>query len=307
MNPQYSCRRPDTPDLQQAYYRFRWRHLRQPWGQPPDETSSADELASEHLVILDDASEIVACGRLLRLDNGHGQLRSMAVAENLRQLGLGRQLVQTLESWACGLGLKHLRVHARQPAEEFYRAMGYRSTGPGEMLFGEIPHVWMEKDLDCADFSRFGLQRRSATTDDGPAVATLVFKVLAGYGMAPEPDGIDRDLEDLPAAYAGGFFDLLHNEAGALIATIGVLPLQAGRGELRRMYLDPDMKGRGLGRALLGHALVWAREHGYTELELETASSLSEALALYRWAGFQPIADPHCEARRCDLRMRLQL
>lgn len=307
MNPSLTCQRPGSPAQLEAYYDFRWEHLRRPWGQAPDSAASEDERRSEHALIQDEAGRIIACGRLVRAAPGVGQLRSMAVAPDRRRTGLGRCVVNTLEDWARGLGLETITIHARTGAEDFYSRCGYTTQGTGDTLFDQIPHVWMEKKLDCADFSRFTLTRRSAKRSDGQAVARLVFDTLATYGMQPEPDGIDRDLEDLPATYAGGFFDLLHDREGQLVASVGMLPLAPGRAELRRMYLHKAYKGRGLGRALLGHALAWAQKNKLKLLELETATSLVEARALYQWAGFRPQEQGHCEARRCDLRMQLAL
>ncbi len=288
------------------YHALRWRRLRQPWGQPPDRADAAEEALSDHLAMRNpDTGELLACGRLLVLEPGLGQIRSMAVAEGLEGQGLGRRILQGLEALARGRGVTRLRIHARDSALGFYTRCGYADTGPGTLLFDAIPHRWLERPLDCHDFTGFGLRRRPARRDDGPAVAALVFRVLGDYGLAPEPDGIDRDLEDLDGFYRDGFFDLLHDADGVLCGTVAVRRLSADRGELRRMYLAPVCKGRGLGRACLGHALAWSRQQGIRELELETATALNEARALYRWAGFRPM-DGANEARRCDLRMVLR-
>ncbi len=288
------------------YYALRWRRLRQPWGQGPDAPDAAEEAGSDHLAIRSpQTGEMIACGRLVPLGSGLAQIRSMAVAEGHQGQGLGRRILQSLEALARGRGVTRLRIHARDSALGFYTRSGYADVGPGTLLFDAIPHRWLERSLDCHDFAGFGLRRRPATRGDGAAVADLVFRVLGDYGLAPEPDGIDRDLEDLQAYYREGFFDLLHDEQGLLRATVAVRRLSADRGELRRMYLDPSCRGLGLGRACLGHALAWARSQGIVELELETATALREARALYRWAGFQPM-DGSNEARRCDLRMILR-
>jgi putative acetyltransferase len=60
-------------------------------------------------------------------------------------------------------------------------------------------------------------------------------------------------------------------------------------GELKRMYVAPDMRGQGIGRALLSSLEDEARTLGLTRLVLETGTRQSEALALYRKAGFSAI------------------
>ena len=61
-------------------------------------------------------------------------------------------------------------------------------------------------------------------------------------------------------------------------------------GELKRMYVAPEVRGRGIGRALLMRLEGEARALGLTRLVLETGTRQTEALALYRSAGFTEIA-----------------
>jgi GNAT superfamily N-acetyltransferase len=57
--------------------------------------------------------------------------------------------------------------------------------------------------------------------------------------------------------------------------------------QLRWFLLDPRLRGKGLGRNLLGQALEFARNAGYRSIHLSTARDLLAAAALYREAGFQ--------------------
>jgi putative acetyltransferase len=65
-----------------------------------------------------------------------------------------------------------------------------------------------------------------------------------------------------------------------------VLNDRRGWGELKRMYMRPDQRGRGVGRRLLDELATVAREKGLPLLRLETGIHNVEALALYRRAGF---------------------
>ena len=60
-------------------------------------------------------------------------------------------------------------------------------------------------------------------------------------------------------------------------------------GELKRMYVAPEARGRGIGRALLARLEAEARALGLTRLVLETGTRQAEALALYRRAGYGAI------------------
>jgi GNAT superfamily N-acetyltransferase len=60
-------------------------------------------------------------------------------------------------------------------------------------------------------------------------------------------------------------------------------------GEVKRMYVRPEARNRGLGRALLNLLLEEARQIGYERVRLDTARFMTEAHKLYRSAGFREI------------------
>ncbi|HYM97686.1 MAG TPA: GNAT family N-acetyltransferase, partial [Candidatus Sulfotelmatobacter sp.] len=59
--------------------------------------------------------------------------------------------------------------------------------------------------------------------------------------------------------------------------------------EIKRMYVEPDLQGRGVGRQILEALEAVARELGTNRLVLETGIYQAEAIALYRKAGFKPV------------------
>lgn len=64
-----------------------------------------------------------------------------------------------------------------------------------------------------------------------------------------------------------------------------------GIAEIKRMYVAPQARGRGLGRTLLGALELAAVELGCDTARLDTAATLTEAVALYGSAGYVAIAD----------------
>ncbi|MBV9048206.1 MAG: GNAT family N-acetyltransferase [Solirubrobacterales bacterium] len=74
---------------------------------------------------------------------------------------------------------------------------------------------------------------------------------------------------------------------GQLSGCIGLTEERAGAGRIRWFVLSPGLRGRGIGRSLLGDALATARAAGMRTLELETFSRLTAAAHLYRDAGFR--------------------
>lgn len=148
---------------------------------------------------------------------------------------------------------------------------------------------------------------RTACNGDGPQVEALVGSVLREYGLALDPEGVDRDLSDLEGHYLspGGHFEVVENAAGDLIGSMGLMPLGDGVCELRKLYLAPAARGQGLGKRLLERAIHRARELGFFRMELETAGVLKEAIALYRRYGFLEKAAAGC--CRCDRAFYLDL
>ena len=140
---------------------------------------------------------------------------------------------------------------------------------------------------------------RPARDEDRDAIRELIYTILREYGLEPDPCGVDADLAQPVAEYsqAGGCFDVLEDDGGAVVASVALWPLGGAVCELRKMYLRADLRGRGLGRQLLEHAIARARELGFGRIELETASVLVEARQLYASYGFGAIERSHMPAR----------
>jgi GNAT superfamily N-acetyltransferase len=62
--------------------------------------------------------------------------------------------------------------------------------------------------------------------------------------------------------------------------------LEDGVGEIKRMYIQPEFQGRGLGKEMMTRLEWKARELGYLTLRLDTAWFLEAAVHVYRRAGF---------------------
>lgn len=139
-----------------------------------------------------------------------------------------------------------------------------------------------------------------ADPNQGPALQALIITVLTEYGLVPDLAGVDADVLDVDRHYraAGGEFFAVYR-GPQLVGTMGVLPVAADTCELRKMYLHPSARGLGLGRRLLLLAEDTASSRGYTAMQLETASVLKEAIALYERNGYRAqCGAPH--VGRCD-------
>ena len=69
--------------------------------------------------------------------------------------------------------------------------------------------------------------------------------------------------------------------------SLGLTDAGGGLGHVRWFALEPALRGRGLGRQLIGELLDLAREQDMRRLELGTFSALSTAARIYRGVGFR--------------------
>jgi GNAT superfamily N-acetyltransferase len=83
---------------------------------------------------------------------------------------------------------------------------------------------------------------------------------------------------------------LLAREDGEPVGILALRPLPDGVPELRRMFVAPDARRRGVGRALIVRMLEEAREAGHTRLRLVTVPAFATAIALYESLGFEHVS-----------------
>jgi len=124
---------------------------------------------------------------------------------------------------------------------------------------------------------------------DDPIVSALtsasVEEMDARYGGEPGSGPTPLVREFLPP---DGAFVLARID-GRPAGCGGISRLDAETAEVRRMYVAPAARGRGVAKAILERLLDAARELGYTRARLETGNRQPEALGLYRRAGFEPV------------------
>jgi ribosomal protein S18 acetylase RimI-like enzyme len=135
---------------------------------------------------------------------------------------------------------------------------------------------------------------------------TLVAGALAEFGFRVDPV-LERDLVD-PAAYYDAVF--VAEEAGTVVGSVALRVVDARVAELKRMYVLPAHRGRGLGRSLLTRGLEWARERGVRTVRLDTAAAMTAAQRLYESAGFVRTGartEVGASDERCELLYALEL
>ena len=131
----------------ESYYKLRFEVLRKPWGQ--DENTVRDEWEDQslHVLMIDDAGNAIATGRLQFNSDKEGQIRSMAVSESFRGKGFGTMVLKLLEEKAKEKNFSKIVLDARDIAVNFYIKNGYSIDGPSYTLFDVIPHFHMIKNI----------------------------------------------------------------------------------------------------------------------------------------------------------------
>lgn len=142
-----TLRAPNTAEEFSQYYQLRWQILRKPWQQALGSEQDTQELNAIHRMIIDDKANVLAVGRLEKITEKQGQIRFMAVDDNLQGQGLGQQIINALEQQASQLGMTEICLNARDSALSFYQKLGYENKGYSHTLFDEVQHTRMIKKL----------------------------------------------------------------------------------------------------------------------------------------------------------------
>jgi GNAT superfamily N-acetyltransferase len=128
--------------------------------------------------------------------------------------------------------------------------------------------------------------RQAASAEDIEHARGLFQEYAAWLGVDLSFQGFDEELRTLPGKYApprGRLF----LAGDPPVACIALRPLDEPMvGEVKRLYVRPSARGTGFGRALVETVLAHAREIGYRELRLDTATWMGDAMRLYKRLGF---------------------
>lgn len=128
---------------------------------------------------------------------------------------------------------------------------------------------------------------------DGTGYMDQVSGLIARYARELGRDlsfqGIGDELADPARRYAppaGGIACAV--EGGRAVGMVAYRRLDGSRCEMKRLYVEPGLRGEGTGERLARTAVARARAAGYAEMVLDTVRPLEAALGLYRKLGFEP-------------------
>lgn len=154
----------------------------------------------------------------------------------------------------------------------------------------------MEINVDVYDIA---VARWPMDTEAARALLTnygrhLVASPVAAAGFCLS--GYEKEIDGLPGKFSTTEADLflarVHGEsAGCVAITPRRLPDATDGAEIKRLWVEPQFRGKGIGRGLVLNAIAWAQRQGVASVVLDTVEeAMPEAASLYRSLGFQQTA-----------------
>jgi ribosomal protein S18 acetylase RimI-like enzyme len=133
--------------------------------------------------------------------------------------------------------------------------------------------------------------REAEGRDDVAAIRLLFEEYAQSLGVDLSFQGFGEELASLPGAYSppGGRLLLAADQARA-VGCVGVRPLADGLCEMKRLYVRPDARKRGVARQLAEAAIAFGKTANYRAMRLDTLPTMAAAQELYRQLGFREVA-----------------
>lgn len=136
------------------------------------------------------------------------------------------------------------------------------------------------------------LEIRPAVTQEDFTAAKILIKEYAeslGFNLCFQQ--FDEEIASLEKHYGppGGCL-LLAYIGNKPVGCVALRQLEDGVCEMKRLYLRPDCRGGGHGKALTLEAIRQAKALGYKAIRLDTLERMTQAVALYRALGFRDIS-----------------
>lgn len=140
-------------------------------------------------------------------------------------------------------------------------------------------------------------------------VRELFLEYAQSLGFSLCFQGFDEELAELPGDYAPPRGRLLLASFGDQAAGCAALhSIAVDSCEMKRLYVRPQFRGRGLGKILAEQIIADARQMGYRRLRLDTVEpKMKTAVAMYRRLGFREIAPYRPNPIEGALYMELEL
>ena len=260
-----------------------------------------DDIAASYLdrghvfVVAERAGIIVGTGALTIEDAHAGRLVRMSVAPEQRGRGIGRALVTHLVGVARERGLTLLRVETTRDWEDakgLYRACGFTQVAE-DSVSGHFVLSLVAEEERMADEMRVIRQLEVSDAER--------YRAVRLRALREEPDAFGSSYEEQVERPLSFFEDRIRPterrvtlgafDGDALVGMVTFMR-ESGtkdehKGNIIGMYITPEARGKGLGRALLLAAIERARRMpGVEQIHLGVVTRNTAARALYLSVGF---------------------
>ncbi|MGC2035020.1 MAG: GNAT family N-acetyltransferase [Thermoplasmata archaeon] len=127
------------------------------------------------------------------------------------------------------------------------------------------------------DYRQWLADHQDPATQSGP-------RVREGIAL------VDQLIAELPGAYGPPHGEiLLWFEDDRVVACGAIRELEPNVGEIKRIYVRPDYRGKGFGHPFVRALIDQARRLGYERLRVDTLPTMQAAIEFYQELGFRPI------------------
>ena len=119
-------------------------------------------------------------------------------------------------------------------------------------------------------------------------IRDLFTEYVDSLGFQLDFQDYEKEFDELPGDYAPPDGRLiLALEGHTAVGCIALRKLDEKTCEMKRMYVRPEYRAKGIGRRLAEIIIDEARKIGYTTIKLDTIATMKEAIVLYRSLGFR--------------------
>lgn len=235
----YQVISPSDEQQWQAYYDLRYRVLREPFQRPRGSEQDEYDQVGLHRMVINDAGQAVAVGRLHFNSPEEGQIRFMASAPEHRGEGHGVAIVYALEQLARQEGATHIVINSRDNTLGFYQKCGYDLVEEADTVSNPSAEHQLRKTL--TEYNRIiyrpdWCQELQATWhEEIPISETMGIRISQYTGREFETHAqLSRNINVHGTMFAGSIYSL------ATLTCWGLLHLQLRERQLQGAVVLAD-------------------------------------------------------------------
>ncbi|MPZ80959.1 MAG: GNAT family N-acetyltransferase [Actinophytocola sp.] len=194
-------------------------------------------------------------------------------------------------------------IRLTNKGRDAFRVLDTKSIAQIRALLGDLSHDEQQRLVDAMDMIRRRLASSEARPEvrlRPPAAGDHGWVIERNGALYAQEHGWDSSYEALVARIVAGYLDKhdperesawvaeLHGERAGAVLCVRKDDTTA---KLRLLHVEPTARGAGVGTVLVDECIRFAREAGYTSMELWTVSVLEPARRIYQRAGFELVEE----------------